>query len=378
MKNTCFKNNLDLVILFSARARRKGYRKRGRTEGRKRRQDVGLLCGSPSVPQSRSLQREPKLAHRVWLSSRTFGDLHWSSLESFSQAGWRQLLWTDQPDVRYESNSVSCLAGVSIMSIDEHIEVHEVADMLENNVPVQHIKDAISFAVVLRYGGLFADLKLLWLPGRSLPGSGRAGVRWASEPAKQFARSTSRASEMDHVSQKRCFGQPWLGCFAAPVGAGQLKSILGEITPRLRRHAAQVRSIKCPRIDWSIGQKTWMKHTQAAYDHLTLEDEVLEPRVVCGIPAFVRAHKPGTSHYNYYVPTVAELVADGRCCAITVWSERQWPLALQASVRAEFQLLTDTPAFNSCRALLADVRAVEGRLGDSLAARLCAVHGLQV
>ena len=153
-----------------------------------------------------------QLAHRVWLSPGVTGilsisELAWSSLESFSKAGWRQLLWTNGSDLQFADKLVSDLVGFSVMRVEELIPSSEIVSMFQHNVPIQHIKDEVALRAVAAYGGLFADCKLFWLPGRCLPVHKSAEVVFGSEPVKNCSRKTSLAQEMAHVYGKSCLGK---------------------------------------------------------------------------------------------------------------------------------------------------------------------------
>ena len=135
----------------------------------------------PSLPVLQDAAAPRGVIHRIWIQTEgsiegptRFPALALESIRSF--AGMAQWIWTWGP------LSSDALAVEGCTRRDMSVFMHKLAGkwLLDNNVPVQCLKDGLAFLIAYNYGGWFIDLDYLWL-GRTLPDS---GLVFGEEPAK--------------------------------------------------------------------------------------------------------------------------------------------------------------------------------------------------
>ena len=146
--------------------------------------DPAAACdfvAGPSLPVLQDAAAPPGVIHRIWIQTEgsiggltRFPALALESLRSF--AGMAQWIWTWGP------LSSDALAVEGCTRRDMSVFMHKLAGkwLLDNNVPVQCLKDGLAFLIAYNFGGWFFDLDYLWL-GRPLPDS---GLVFGEEPAK--------------------------------------------------------------------------------------------------------------------------------------------------------------------------------------------------
>ena len=314
------------------------------------------------------------VVHRVWVCppgvEESLSDLSIASLRSFSEAGFRQVVWHNvtgaQLFKQIKSIKEITLLPVSNVPMYSRHTKHPVPKdvvnfFLENNTPPQLTKDIVTLAAVKVWGGVAADMKLLWFPGRPMPPAGDENLRpeyvgWAkgvvlaTEPTKENARKTKRSESFGSVGDRRCTGQVWLGFFSA----GELSPFICDVFDKCFDYwldrSLRVQAGSHPRTDWTVYQPEWMKNTQILHDRAKFYNLIpLPPKCFCALPPWLHSVKNiGTIHYKYYVPTVDELVEDPSVSAVTIWSARQWTEELQQNV---FEILSRSLCTSDMRAV---------------------------
>ena len=114
--------------------------------------------------------------HRVWLHCDQLEQLPFhaiDSLKSAALAGYDQVFWTNQTSAISGCvwNALAEVPRLTPMLIEHSLgdELWQKLEfLLQRGAPPQQIKDIVSMFVVYQFGGSFADLKLFFVPGRSL------------------------------------------------------------------------------------------------------------------------------------------------------------------------------------------------------------------
>ena len=160
-----------------------------------------------------------------------------------------------------------------------------------------------------------------------------------------------------------------------------LEKIHAECEHFWERHAGEIATGKRARIDSTGCSEKWMKNTQVVHDAFERSGcgTLLGPRFMCGLPAWLKdVASCGTASRGYYIPPVGELIRDQHCCAITVWSSRQWPSPVRACVLSEISNVTaGLREFRESETVFAVLRVVRDRLERDIAPQLMTFYGAE-
>ncbi len=324
-------------------------------------------------------QEGPPTIHHVWLGKQ-LPALALEALRSFAPS--RQVLWVLGPagvprtsaamawiwlgDAAVtECGGFPKVLGLTVKTVpDTLMPLSRLVWLLEQDVPVQFIKDELSLRIILRFGGVFTDLDVLSTGRELVPQKSASGYLFAQEP---IARRPGRPARKP--------GGLSLATFGAPPRAEVLQDALAAIASNLTKvgraggHADT----------WLGNQRAF---TQVILERSELRDAIAEPLLHLPFPLWLRsfpppAREPGDNE----VPTLAAV--EGASFVVNLWS-RQWSQPMQKaavtwlrSVRARSpRAPTPTPRPNDAklRDLLRDVMStfLMPRLGLPAALRVTA------
>jgi len=242
------------------------------------------------------------------------------SVVSFARAGYFQVLWSDVPMFSNGGLVSESMPGLFALDV---LSLVDVAWWRRTRcLPAQQVKDILTFTIMQVYGGLYADLKVHALPGRTLP-TPRAGVSAfvATEPAKNYGHRTTRAEYYDHFGATTALGQPWLGVAWSMPAAPFVSRVLPEMVAFW--DAVAETCAEDTTINWSNDPR-WMTNATILHRHASRahDVEILPPRIFCSLPGWAKQDCLGTAtrNFGYYVPLLAQLFATEEIQAVTAWS----------------------------------------------------------
>ena len=240
-----------------------------------------------------------------------------------AQQGRRQIVWTN--DFVAVSAIVGTMRNLCVYSWDilGAASAQRWESLLRRGLPLQLVKDIVSLAAIYNCGGVYADMKILFLPHNPLrrePGL----VLLGCEPVKTYSRTPTRTRSMEHVGGRTCLAQLWLGFFAAPPRHRCLK----ELQQRLEQHWLNS-TLDFTTVPWG-NTPMWMENTRRWHEQwagCSKATQHLLPYMVCPWPAWLqKAASLGNEVFKYYNPTIAEVAETS--AAVCFW-QRQWAQPLR-------------------------------------------------
>ena len=275
--------------------------------------------GRASVCIWRSLYHA-MLVHRFWEGPRAgISDTAWGSLRSFSSHP--QWVWTYSSGACFANSPVA----VTVKHCSAVLPEPTFRALLQEGVPIQILKDIISFLVLAHHGGCFADLDIVLLP-RGLP---RSHYMFVCEPVKKKGAHFSKFDvEYDIPSYAR--GSVNIGFMACPKGADFARLLAGKLLGFWQRWAL--------RSQRGSVQKLWMHNTRrcrVALQQHGSQKHIYSPMAFSPLPMWLTSlTATGKVRFGYRVPTWDEMLHGSH--AVNLW-HRQWPSSLQRAVEAMVQ-----------------------------------------
>ncbi len=268
------------------------------------------------------------------------------SIFDLGKAGFRQIVWVwcDEGDMPLVEQALLCAHPdmskfrIALKNLKGMDMLRNMPYLLEQNTPVQHVKDIISFFIVFLFGGSFGDLKLFWKQQRRISLGGHEEVMFASEPARKNALTSHGTTfTFDHFpsvedpTAHKALGMIWLGYFMGVSGSQALYEAFDRCHRFWLNRSRSVQLGQESVVDWKAQfAKPWMQNVRILTEIATSTAfapsvRILPPKTVCPLPAWLYASdRIGSSarNYGYYVPTNVEVEADTTCVALTLWKKR--------------------------------------------------------
>jgi len=154
-----------------------------------------------------------------------------------------------------------------LANADLLLPLNDFERLRSGGTSLQHIKDIIATAALglgSSWPALYADLKVLWIPGRTLVHE--CPVVVGMEPCKSIgARQTNRQVRIDEAT----VGQPWLGFLGLALSSccSFYERLNAELLHFWRRYTDRVLGRRRSVLDWSVKQNLWMRNVSSLFDH---------------------------------------------------------------------------------------------------------------